>query len=346
MTPLERVGTVLQGGIPDRVPAAPLVCGAARRVYGVTYEEWSQDGEIMAKSMLQAQDLIGFDGILGLVDLSVEAADFGQKMVYPVEDTAHPDYDDPFIKTPDDYLTIEPFDPTKTPRMKEVLTYYDIVANERAATVPIMGFVYGPLGILSMMRGAENLFRDCYKARDAVIKAEETITPVLIEYIKAIGKTGVHAVVLDTLFASQTIMRKEMWQEIEGPFTTQLANAIRDCGMMVMVHNCGNGIYFDVQIEAMEPVAISFAYTPDDCADMHELKKKYGKKTCLCGYVSPAQYAFLGSPEDMKQECKKQIEELGKDGGFILATGCEFPPNGSLMNAIAMMEAAELYGKY
>jgi uroporphyrinogen decarboxylase len=141
-------------------------------------------------------------------------------------------------------------------------------------------------------------------------------------------------------------MRKQMWQEIEGPFTTQLADAIRDSGMMVMVHNCGNGIYFDAQIEAMQPVAISFAYTSDDCADMHELKAKYGKKTCLCGYVSPAQYAFLGSPEEMKQECKKQIEELGKDGGFILATGCEYPPNGSLMNAIAMMEAAELYGKY
>lgn len=30
MTPLERVGTVLQGGIPDRVPAAPLICGASR----------------------------------------------------------------------------------------------------------------------------------------------------------------------------------------------------------------------------------------------------------------------------------------------------------------------------
>ena len=104
MTPLERIGTVLQGGIPDRVPAAPLICGASRRVYGVTYDEWSQDGEIMAKSMLQAQDLIGFDGILGLVDLSVEAADFGQKMVFPIEDTAHPDYDDPFIKTPDDFF--------------------------------------------------------------------------------------------------------------------------------------------------------------------------------------------------------------------------------------------------
>ena len=83
MNGLERIGTVLQGGIPDRVPAGPLVCGASRRVYGVTYEEWSQDGEIMAKSQIQAHDLIGYDGILGLVDLSVEAADFGQAMVYP-----------------------------------------------------------------------------------------------------------------------------------------------------------------------------------------------------------------------------------------------------------------------
>jgi uroporphyrinogen decarboxylase len=346
MTPLERVGTVLQGGIPDRVPAAPLVCGAARRVYGITYEEWAQDGELMAKSMLQAQELIGFDGILGLVDLSVEAADLGQKMVYPIEDTPHPDYDDPFIATPDDYFKIERIDPTKAPRMKESLTYYDILANEVAATIPIMAFVYAPLGILSMMRGAENLFRDCYKNREAIIHAEGVITDMLVDYIKAIAKTGVHAVVLDTLFASQTIMNKNMWMEIEGPFTKRLADAIREGGLMVMVHNCGNGIYFDVQIEMMQPVAISFAYTADDCKDMHEVKEKWGKKTCLCGYVSPAQYAFLGSPEEMKEECKRQIEELGKDGGFILATGCEFPPNGSLMNAIAMMEAAELYGKY
>ncbi len=346
MTPLERVGTVLQGGIPDRVPSCPLICGAARRVYGITYEEWSQDGELMAKSMIQAQDLIGFDGILGLVDLSVEAADFGQKMIFPVEDTAHPDYDDPFIKTPDDYARIERIDPTKSTRMKEVLTYMDIVCNEKAATVPVMGFVYGPLGILAMMRGAENLFRDCYKNKEAVIKAEEVITDVLVDYIKAMAKTGVHAIVLDTLFASQTIMREKMWKEIEGPFTKVLADVVRDCGCMMMVHNCGGGIYFDGQIEFMDPVAISYAYPAADCGDHKETKEKYQNKTTLVGYINPAQFAFLGTPEEMKEECKRQIEELGAGGKFILATGCEYPPNGSLMNAIAMVEAAELYGKY
>ena len=230
--------------------------------------------------------------------------------------------------------------------MKESLKYYDIICNEKAATTAIMGFVYGPLGILAMMRGAENLFRDCYKNKEAVIHAEKVITGVLVDYIKAIAKTGCHAVVLDTLFASQTIMRKEMWKEIEGPFTKILADACRENGMMVIVHNCGNGIYFDVQIEMMDPIAISCAYMPDDCNSWVEAKEKWGDKVTIIGYASPAEYAFLGTPEDMRQECKKEIEELGANGRFILATGCEFPPNGSLMNAFAMMEAAELYGKY
>lgn len=326
MTSLERIATALQHKEPDRVPACPLVCGASRRVYGVDYAEWSQDGEIQAKSMIQAQELIGFDGILTLVDLSVEAADFGQEMVYPIEDTAHPNYDNPIIKSPDDYLKIERVDPTKTKRMKEMLKYCDIVSNEKASTVAVMGFVYGPLGILSMMRGAENLFRDCMKHREAVIKGMEVITDVLVDYIKAMTKTGVHAVVLDTLFASNTIMSKKLWMATEAPFTKRLADTIREGGAMVMVHNCGNGVHFDTQMEMMEPVAISFAYTPDGCTDMADAKAKWGDKTTLCGYVSPAQYMFLGTPDDVKQECKRQIQELGHGGGFVLATGCEFPP--------------------
>ena len=346
MTSLERVAAALQHKEADRVPAAPLVCGAARRVYGVTYAEWAQDGELAAKCMLQAQELIGFDGMLTLVDLSVEAADLGQEMVFPMEDTPHPNYENAFIKSPDDYLKIERVDPTKTPRMKEMLKYCEILMNERGSTVPVMGFVYAPLGILSMMRSAEKLFRDCMKTPELVIQAEEVITDMLVDYIKAMAKTGVHGIVLDTLFASQCIMSKKLWKQIEGPFATRLADAIREAGSMVMVHNCGNGVYFDIQIEAMNPVAISHAYLPDDCQSMAELKEKYGDKTTICGSVDPASYMFLGTPDEAKAECKKQIEAYGKGGGYILATGCEFPPNGSLLNAMAMMEAAKLYGRY
>ena len=346
MTGLERVATALQFKEADRVPAGPLVCGAARRVYGVTYAEWAQDAELQAKSMLQAQDLIGMDGVLQLVDLSVEAADFGQEVIFPIEDTPHPNYDNPLIKSPDDYDKLERFDPTQGPRMKEAIKYCDMLMNERGSTVAMMAFVYGPLGILSMMRGAEKLFYECVKYKDNVNQGQEIITDVLVDYIKALTKTGVHAVVLDTLFASACIMSKKMWMATEGLFAGRIAEAVREGGSMTIVHNCGNGVYFDIQMETMQPVAISFAYTPDDCQGMPEAKEKWGHKTALIGYVDPATHMFLATPGEAKEECKRQIEELKKDGGFILSTGCEFPPNGSLMNAIAMMEASELYGKY
>ena len=346
MTPLERVGTVLHGGIPDRVPGQPLVSGAARRVYGVTYAEWAQDGELAAKCQLQAQELLGLEGMGAFIDLSVEAGDLGQEIVFPMERTPHPNYDNPYIKTPDDYLTIKKVDPTKSPRMKELIKCCEILMNERGSTVPVLGFVYGPLGILAMMRSAEKLFIDCLKYKEHVIKGCETITEILVDYIKAQAKTGVHGIVVDTLFASNGIMSQKLWKEIEGPFTTVMADAIREGGSAVVVHNCGNGPYFDVQIEAMNPIAISFAHTPVECKDMKEVKKKYGDMITLVGYVDPARYMFLGSPEEAKAECKREIEELAGGGRFILSTGCEFPPNGSFLNAVAMMEAVELYGYY
>lgn len=346
MTGLERIVHMLQHKEADRVAAGPLVCGASRRVYGCTYAEWAQDGELAAKSMIQAAELIQPDGVLTLVDLSVEAADLGQEVVFPTEDTPHPNYDNPFIKTPEDYLKIQYVDPTKAPRMKEMIKYVDILMNEIGKTKGVMGFVYAPLGILSMMAGAERVFRDCMKNREYVIKGMEVITDVLVDYIKAMCKSNVHVVVLDTLFASQCIMSKDLWRKTEFPFAKRLADTVRECGSLPFVHNCGNGVYFDIQIEAMQPAAISFAYLPDDCKDPAEMKAKYGDQITFVGYVNPATHMFLGTPDMVKEECKREIQDLAKGGGFILSTGCEFPPNGSLLNAIAMMEAAELYGKY
>ena len=42
--------------------------------------------------------------------------------------------------------------------MKEMIKYCDILANEVAKDKAVMGFVYAPLGILSMMGGAEKVF--------------------------------------------------------------------------------------------------------------------------------------------------------------------------------------------
>ena len=63
VTSLERIAMVSLGMEPDRVPVTPNMTNATRRVYGVTYAEWAQDGELAAQCQLQANELFGFDGL-------------------------------------------------------------------------------------------------------------------------------------------------------------------------------------------------------------------------------------------------------------------------------------------
>ena len=44
-------------------------------------------------------------------------------------------------------------------------------------------------------------------------------------------------------------MSKKMWNKMESKFAKILADETRANNMMVMVHNCGNGIYFDTRLK-------------------------------------------------------------------------------------------------
>lgn len=345
MNSLERVKLTLQHQAADHVPVYPLINSISRKYLGIDYATWTQNTELCAESIIKATDLLNVDAICSLVDLSVEAADFGQKIEYPKNRAAHPDSNNRRIKSIADYNTIEPVNPRKTPRMSEHIRLCDKLVKAKGREKAIIGFVFAPLGVLSMLRGPQDIFMDVIDDPDAVHLALEAVTKTLIEYTTALMETGIHAIMLDTLYASQSIMSKQMWNSLEGPYVQRLAEHIHAHDCMVMIHNCGNGIYFDVQIERMNPEAISFLHLPDDCRSFAELKNKYGRKTTLIGHVDPS-FLMSATAEQVEQECKKQIDAYKKDGGFILATGCEYPANAADDNAKVMVKTAQTYGRY
>jgi uroporphyrinogen decarboxylase len=343
LTNIERLITTFCHREPDHVPCFPMISGAGRRLTGASYPEFSLKPEAAAEALLAGFDLIGGEAVVPMLDLSIEAADWGQTMVYPEHSTPHPDYADPLIKDVDGYERLKRIDFKKANRMQAMLETCRILVSEVGWKGLVSGFAFGPLGVLNMMRGANQLFRDCVNYPAKVLKAIEVITEVAIEYVEAQCDTGVQAVALDTLFASWNGLSKELWEKIEGPFARELANAVRRRGCVVVVHNCGDGVYFDSQIRFMEPEVITFAALPDDCKDRKELKQKYGDQVVLMGYVDTPLLSY-GTPHDVMEECRRQIEDLADGGGFILAPGCEFPPNGPLENALAVVKAAEMYG--
>ena len=345
MNSLERVTAAMKHEDLDRVPAYPLINSISRLYTGASYAAWSRDVDVCAESIIKATRDIDVDVVCSIQDLSVEAADWGQKIIYPEDEAAHPDHHDRLIKDIDEYKNIEPIDPRKGERMGKHIQLCDRLCREFAKDYPIVAFVFAPLGVLSMMRGQADMFMDCYDDPDAMHPALDAITETISDYCEALIETGAHAVMLDTLFASQSIMSKDMWEDMESRYVKRICDRIRKCGAMPMLHNCGKGTYFDVQIEYMEPAAISFLYPPDDCKDFAGTKAKYGDKSLLIGAVTPS-WVMSVPKEEVLRECRDEIYAMAEGGGFVLATGCEYPSNGSIENAKAMVEAAKTYGRY
>lgn len=343
LTNIERLVTALRHKEPDHVPCCPLVISASRHLVGASFPEFAQNPRIAADALLAGFEFTGGEVIVPMLDLSVEAADFGQCMIYPEDSTPHPDYSDPLIRDVGDYSKLKRIDLRDARRMSAIVDLCRILVEQVGFRGAVSGFSFGPLGVLNMMRGANHLFRDCVNHPGDVMAAMETITDVLIEFVRAQCDAGVLAVTLDTLFASWNGLSKEMWEKIEGPFVREIARSIREKGCLVGVHNCGDGIYFDAQIRFMEPAIISFAHLPDDCRDRKELKERYGDQVVLMGCVETPMLSYA-TPFEVMQECRAVIDDLADGGGFILAPGCEYPPNLHLDNAVALVQAARKFG--
>lgn len=345
MNSFERISAALQHKEGDRVPVYPILGGITRKLVNANYKEWSTNTDICAEAFLKSAELFDIDCLVPLIDLSVECDAWGQKLIFPENEAAHPDYSDCVVKEIEEYEKIKKVDYRSSKRMMMMIDVCKKLVKEKKGQLPVVAFVFGPLGVLSMLRGQQDLYMDFYDDPDAVKKAVAAINDTLMDYVAALCDTGVDAIMFDTLFASGSIMSKQMWLDIEGGPIRELAQCARDKGCMVMVHNCGQRIYFDAQIETLAPDAISFLYPPDDCADFAQCKEKYGGKVTLIGAVTPAT-AVIGTDEEWDAQCTAQIDAMAKDGGFILATGCEYPANAGFERAQRMIDIAKTYGTY
>ena len=345
MTKMERVLASLNHQEPDRVPVYPILAGVTRKLVNASYYDWSTNADIFAESQIKAADEYDLDCIVTLLDLSLECTAWGQELVYPEADAAHPDYDNLVIQDVEDYAKIKKVDYRTCDRMMMHIEACKKIVAAKGGELPIVAFVFGPLGTLSMLRNQEEMYMDLYDDPDAVKDAAREVAATLKEYVEAICDTGVNGIMWDTLFASGSIMSKEMWNEFEAPLMRELSQVVRDKGCLNMIHNCGGKIYFDAQIDAIQPAAISFLYPPDDCKDFVECKEKYGDKTTLIGCVPPSA-VVLGSDEDGDKACKENIDLMAKGGGFMLATGCEYPSDAPFDRAVRMVNIAKTYGVY
>ena len=82
-----------------------------------------------------------------------------------------------------------------------------------------------------------------------------------------------------------------------------------------------------------------------DRGDIYEVHRKLGHKFCLSGGIPNALLSY-GSTEDVRAYCRKVIDGVARDGGYIMDAGAIMQNDTRVENLRAMTEAAREYGVY
>ncbi|MCX5907578.1 MAG: hypothetical protein NTY64_10425, partial [Deltaproteobacteria bacterium] len=74
-----------------------------------------------------------------------------------------------------------------------------------------------------------------------------------------------------------------------------------------------------------------------------ELKRKYGDRLAFWGAIDSQQVLPFGSVEHVQKEVEMRIEQLGRDGGYVLGAVHNIQPDVPVENILAMYRHARKY---
>ncbi|KPJ74823.1 MAG: uroporphyrinogen decarboxylase [Deltaproteobacteria bacterium SG8_13] len=83
----------------------------------------------------------------------------------------------------------------------------------------------------------------------------------------------------------------------------------------------------------------------DSQGDIFTAKEILGGYQCIAGGVKDSQL-ILGTPQQMRSHVKLLCETVGKDGGFMISGGCNFPYTTKAENLRALIDAVLEFGVY
>ena len=75
--------------------------------------------------------------------------------------------------------------------------------------------------------------------------------------------------------------------------------------------------------------------------DVYEMKKRYGDEMSFFGGISIQKTLPFGTVDQVKDEVKRLIDEVGADGGYIASPSHDIPADAKPENIAAMIEVLQ-----
>jgi uroporphyrinogen decarboxylase len=354
---------------PDRVPVIPAI---AHRFLipktGVPFRDYYADAETMLRAQILAQkwlmenvrtDAYGITGpwVGAWTDFqnTFEAGSLGCPIVFPDDDI--PWVGPGWVKADDDLRTLEGMDFIHTGinarqiayRRKMLAVAEKYPVRFRGGEVFYPGAAAslthtsdGPFGVAGDLMGQTELFLATKERPDFVRELLRIVTDKLIEYLDFCWQeeqlpTPRDFAWTDDLAAS---LSAETYRDVVLPSEQRLRFHFDG---RLSLHMCGKTEHLleifvnDLKIHEFQ----GYGYQ----VSLNRVAETMGGRVVLIGNVDPMLFRN-GTPEQVREATRRVIEALGRFRGIIIQDGSNIPPGSPLENINAMMEAAEIYGRY
>jgi uroporphyrinogen decarboxylase len=322
-----------------------------------SYREWANDPKLFAASFIEGQKYFDFDFAIGLMDLSVMAADLGAHVRMDAENT--PFVDGHIIHGPEDYekLAEKGVPDIHKGRCGVLLEGTKLFAEKLKGEVITAGFIEGPLLALSQTASAERMFMDMFESPSAVHKMLELTSEMDSQLITEFAKCGVNGLCWDYLWASYSCLGDDQYEEFEGQYALKLNKQVQEEGMAVCIHSCADLPHLDYQINTYKPAIFSMGYyplIPGSKSPTEIIDEGYTKNTLFAGVIDPQLFVrgtvekISGVTKDLCQEVKTALCKNNQHSRWVISSNCEVPPDleTKLDNISAVVNTAKEYGAF
>jgi len=329
---------ILQGREADFVPIFPKIAFSnVLACHGMTVREYMTDSACMARAVIGAQELFGWDTLAFHTDIGSEGHALGS--LYEQPEHGPSQLTKYLLNDIADYEKIVTPDPNVALPMKTVIDAVKIAKREKGSDAFIQAWTNGPLNIASQVLRIDSLLTEMLDNPEALHLLLERCLATGLVYAKALVSAGADAIAFGHAMASSSVISKEHYTEFALPYEKRLVAAIHKEGAVAITHICGNIVPIVGLISENGSDIIDF----DHVCDFGTLNQSAPEKI-FRGNISPELLAF-GTEEQIDENVKRLLMTGGKTRKLILGSGCEIALNTPINNLHAFVKAGRNYGK-
>lgn len=195
------------------------------------------------------------------------------------------------------------------------------------------------------IRGMENLMVDMSCEPEIAAWILDKVTEQSIIRARSFANAGVDIIYLGDDIGMQhgPMMSRTMYQTWIKPRLKKVVDAIREINpeIIIFYHSCGTVTEFipdliECGIDVLNPIQ-------SECMDFQEIYNKYGGKISFHGTIGTQTTMPFGTPEEVKEQVRKNLDIASKYGGLFVAPTHLLEPEVPWENIEAYVEACKEY---